>query len=232
MTKRWVAMLSIVALQLFVSACAKRDGASVVLTESSLNKTNPTAAVTHSSEVKKDHLIPAEVTMDNIQDTAKQLGITNEMLIKSIVSKGNSVRVANVIRKGMRAEDITIGVIGGSVTAGTASTRGNAYANVIQEWLKSTFPESRINLINAGKGATNSMVGVHRIQPDLLSRKPDLVVVEYAVNDGSNTDIQEAYENIIRRVLKSGAAVILLFINREHGESVQDTQEKIGKHYD
>ena len=52
------------------------------------------------------------------------------------------------------------------------------------------FPDTEVNYVNAGIGATNSYLAVHRVDNDLLAHKPDVVVVEFSVND-SNTIFQK-----------------------------------------
>ena len=50
---------------------------------------------------------------------AKAYGITEEMLTASVTNEGNRSRVANVMKKALRGETITIATIGGSITEGT-----------------------------------------------------------------------------------------------------------------
>ena len=99
--------------------------------------------------------------------------------------------LAAVMRKAERGEDITVAVIGGSITEGTISNGSKdgevpqklAYAEIFRRWWADRFPQTKVNFVNAGIGGTDSYLGVHRLRMDVLSKKPDVVLVEYAVND-------------------------------------------------
>lgn len=48
---------------------------------------------------------------------------------------------------------------------------------------KDTFPEDDFEFVNAGIGGTDSYLGVHRVNKGVLEYEPDLVLVEFSVND-------------------------------------------------
>jgi hypothetical protein len=51
--------------------------------------------------------------------------------------------------------------------------------------------------VNAGIGATDSDYGSLRAQRDVLSKNPDLVIIEFAVNDiGGDTTLDDTYEGL------------------------------------
>ena len=76
------------------------------------------------------------------------------------------------------------------------------------------------------------MYGSLRAGRDLLSSAPDLVVVEFAVND--NWTDGEAYEGLVCQILAqpNQPAVILLFMMWERGGNDQEMQARVGRHYD
>ena len=57
-----------------------------------------------------------------IVEDANTYGITDEMLEAAVTNAGNRSRVANVMKKALRGENITIDTIGGSITEGTGIT--------------------------------------------------------------------------------------------------------------
>ena len=57
------------------------------------------------------------------------------------------------------------------------------YVQQLARWFEATFPGLKVRSVNAGIGATNSGYGALRVQRDVIAQQPDLVVVEYAVND-------------------------------------------------
>jgi len=156
-------------------------------------------------------------------------------IARSKVSQGNRARLAQVMRRAQNGEAITIGFLGGSITEGYFSTTPELnYASRVTKWWQDTFPKADVSIVNAGVGGTGSIIGVHRMNDHLLCRKPDVIVVEFAVNDLGQYTVpsRESYENVVRRCLQSGAAVLMLFTLNKEGKNVQDEQIVIGKHYD
>jgi len=102
---------------------------------------------------------------------------------RALVSEGDTSRLQRVLFKARRGGEITVGVIGGSITQGaSASKPENRYGALIAAWCRERFPGAPVNLVNAGIGATGSNYGALRARRDLLSQHPDLVIVEYAVS--------------------------------------------------
>lgn len=171
-----------------------------------------------------------------LTDNAEDLGIDRVMLERALVSQGNRVRIANVMRRALKGEEITIGYIGGSVTEGAYASDYNktSYAGLSFAWWEKTFPKAKFNFVKAGYGGTSSLFGVHRVQEDLLRYNPDFVIVEFAVNDCSHPYQTEAYANLIHRILtySSQPAVMQVYVMNSDGSNVQDIQSTIGKHYD
>jgi lysophospholipase L1-like esterase len=72
--------------------------------------------------------------------------------------------------------------LGGSITA------GGAWRQHTCDYLTRKFPETRFEFINAGIGSLGSVPHAFRLERDVLSKGPvDLLFVEAAVNDSSNT---------------------------------------------
>ena len=150
-------------------------------------------------------------------------------------------RLASVMKKAERGEDLTIGLIGGSITQGVASEGRldkkvedpRYYANIFFDWWKSYYPDISIKNINAGIAGTDSYLGLHRAYEDLLHEKPDLVVVEYSVNDKNDLVHEKSYEHLVRNILsmENSPAVILLFMAETDGTSAMITHIKTGEYY-
>jgi hypothetical protein len=158
--------------------------------------------------------------------------LTNEIVARSQLSTGDLARLSNVLAKARRGEPITLGVIGGSITVGAfATTAQNSYSGRLLAWWRERFPRCDVRMVNAGLGGTGSMYGALRAGKDLLSSLPDLVVVEFAVND--NWTDGEAFEGLVRQILAqpNSPAVLLLFMMWEKGGNDQAMQAKVGAHY-
>ncbi len=126
-------------------------------------------------------------------------------------------------------------VIGGSITAGAVASKPElTYGGLLAEWWRKTFPQAKIEFVNAGIGATGSDYGTLRAQRDLLSKNPDFVVVEYGVNDGDEQRFAETYEGLLRQILKrpNQPAVVMEFMTNNAGGNAQAWQSPLGRHYD
>lgn len=80
-------------------------------------------------------------------------------------------------------KDVTIGYIGGSVTI------GREYTDRFTDYLRKKYPKNNITEINAGVGGTTSFLGVHRSDRDLFSHNPDIVIIEFSINDSADDSI-------------------------------------------
>ena len=162
--------------------------------------------------------------------------VTEEMYERAVAFReGDLTRLAAVMRRARAGEDITVGVIGGSITEGySASNRAEtSYACHMRNWWQERFPDSKVEYVNAGIGGTSSYLGVHRVQEDLLEQKPDFVIVEFSVNDGNNQFFKISYDNLLRRILldENEPALLLLFTTQENGTSAQVNDALLGFGY-
>ena len=123
------------------------------------------------------------------EDTPYTLGgdLTPAMIARSRYNEGNKVRLAKVIKKLQANEEVTVAYIGGSITEGYSAGDDLCYAKLTTNWLQEKFPNAKINYVNAGIGATGSYLGVYRVEKDVLAYNPDLVFVEFYVNDNGDS---------------------------------------------
>lgn len=104
----------------------------------------------------------------------------------------------NFVAKLNAGKEVNIGYLGGSITA------QNGWRVLSRKWFQKQYPKAKINEINAAIGGTGSDLGVFRVERDVLDKKPDLLFVEFAVNDGgaSPENIRKAMEGIVRKTWK------------------------------
>lgn len=57
------------------------------------------------------------------------------------------------------------------------------YHHQVNEILKVLFPDTNIDILNAGIGGTTAEFGLSRLERDVLSKNPDLCVVAFGLND-------------------------------------------------
>ena len=230
MKKKISAVLALIICGAMLASCTSdnADSASVQ------DETNA-AALTDSAEtavVEPEVFIDTEVDPNVPFDLAA--GVTDKMYARALLSDGDPDRLANAMRKAQNGEEITVGVIGGSITQGSlASSPDTCYAGLFRSWWVNKFPGAKVNFVNAGIGGTNSYLGVHRVDEQLLAYDPDVVIVEFSVNDSDKVMNKYSYDSLVRKILghSSDPAVMLLFTTQDNGTSLQETHREIGAAY-
>lgn len=164
-----------------------------------------------------------------------------EMIAKSLLSKGNNKRLKAAIEKAERGEDVTIAYIGGSITHGAGAKPLHTECYAYQSYLrfKEMFGKDgggNVRFIKAGVGGTPSELGMIRYERDVLRNgevKPDIVVVEFAVNDAGDETNGVCYESLCLKILSEAQkpAVILLFSVFINDWNLQDRLSPVGRHY-
>ncbi len=103
---------------------------------------------------------------------------------------------------------LKIGYLGGSITAQTG-WRVKSLAH-----FRTMFPGAKLDEINAAIGGTGSDLGVFRVKQDVLDQQPDLLFVEFAVNDGGADPEQifRCMEGIVRQTWRALPTCDICFV--------------------
>lgn len=162
--------------------------------------------------------------------------LTPTMIANSRYNVGNQVRLANVIKKLQAGEDVTVAYLGGSITQGSSAGDDLCYARLTTDWLEEKFPNAKINYVRAGIGATGSYIGVHRADKDVLAHDPDLVFIDFSVNDTTErTEInKETYASLLRKLWNhsSAPAIVTIAMTQDNGTSFIEYHGAIVKKFD
>jgi acyl-CoA thioesterase-1 len=88
----------------------------------------------------------------------------------------------------------------------------DSYPFQVLKELKAIYPYAAINIINTSIGGENSISGEKRFKSDVLSHNPDVLFIDYALNDrGIGLEkSHEAWSRMINKALKENIKVILL----------------------
>ena len=147
----------------------------------------------------------------------------------------DTARFKNVLGKAESGEEITVAYIGGSITEGYTVEPEECWAYLTHQWLCEKYPETKINYVNAGLSGTNSTLGLIRSDRDVIAPygDPDIVFIEFAVNDADDNLSLEGYESLVRKMLDldSHPAVALIFMRTDSGYTAQERQRKVGELY-
>jgi hypothetical protein len=88
--------------------------------------------------------------------------------------------------------------------------------------LKDTFAGQTVNCYNAGIGGTGSNFGMVRMDRDVMSKDPDMIFVEFAVND-CNKDSCATMDSIMRKILSAEKTPYVVFLYTTDNEYKTDS---------
>ncbi len=125
------------------------------------------------------------------------------------------------------AGELVIGFLGGSITVadGDSNQYGfNRYATRVTEWFQEQYPEKTVTQVNAGIGGTGSDLGKYRVMTDIGAYAPDVVFVEYAVNDANISElysetVRSNMETIVRNLQSLPKVPVIVFLYSMHDNS-------------
>lgn len=210
------------------SADVPEDGESVPDESSVPEETEPvnTAAQETQTEYTTAPAPSSDVSMEELREY---------MINNSLMTTGDTSRMINVMKKAEAGEEITIGFIGGSITEGLTAGSDMCYAKLTYNALCEMFPDTTVNYVNAGLSGTPSVLGVVRAERDLFGgeKQPDIVFIEFAVNDGGDQQYKDCYESLVKKCLdkENQPAVCLLFTVLKNRYSCQPQMAAVGEHY-
>ena len=123
---------------------------------------------------------------------------------------------------------VNIVIFGDSVSHG-AVNEYNDYENVYWNLLKKKLNNFRdympVNMINASIGGTTARLSIPRMERDVFSHRPDLVIVCFGLNDvnGALDDYLDALNQIFQRCKQENCEVIFLTPNMLNTYVAEDT---------
>lgn len=168
-------------------------------------------------------------------DSGIDAELYSRMIDASLYSTGDIARLADVMARAERGEETTLAYIGGSLTQGASAGKPTCFAKLSYNYFQKHYSTGTVNYINAGIGGTSSDYGNFRLKRDVLDGSPDVVFVEYAVNDiGGGAVKQESFESLVRTVLNSEgspAVVILLCMSSNRDAETYEFMKKIADRY-
>lgn len=184
----------------------------------------------HVPEIKVDP--PIEFDSENYR----------KMIGNSLLSLGNTMRLKRAIEKAKRGEDVVIAYIGGSITqgAGAKPITEKSYAYLSYRGFCDLFTKDggkNVKFVKAGVGGTPSELGMIRYEKDVTDYgniKPDIVIVEFAVNDEGDETEGVSYESLVRKIAKAEnePAVILNFAVFMSEWNLESRLVPVGENYD
>lgn len=164
---------------------------------------------------------PEPVKPDNKWDDYQETASADWLSFykSSIKSMGNTYRLTSKLEAAENGESLTVAYLGGSIT------EGQNYSSPFSSYVKSTFANGSFKEVNAGLSGTSSVVGLVRCENEVIKNNPDIIFLEFSVNDHEDIMYKKCFESLIKKCLSqpNDPAVVVL-INRSKGGFSSQTQ--------
>jgi len=124
---------------------------------------------------------------------------------------------------------VSVVTIGGSITA-----HRTGWAQRLVKKIRDAYPQTDVNFINAGISGTGSNLALFRLDRDVIAYRPDLVVIEFAVNDRGTPDeaCLRNLESIVVRLRKLPQPPAIVFLESAARTGVEQARHnRIAAHY-
>lgn len=107
-----------------------------------------------------------------------------------------------------------------------------SYPYLVLKDLKSAYPMTVVNVINTSIGGENSESGLKRFEADVLTHKPDVLFIDYALNDRvmGLERAKIAWKKMIRLALEKNIKVILLTPSPDQRVDIKDDLSILDQH--
>ncbi|MHC4257763.1 MAG: SGNH/GDSL hydrolase family protein [Planctomycetota bacterium] len=133
---------------------------------------------------------------------------------------------------------VTIVCHGHSVPAGYFNTPVvrpfESYPHLLHKALKERYPDAVINVTVTAIGGEHSVDGAKRFRRDVLGCQPDVILIDYALNDRSvGLDVADkAWSRMIEQAMDEDIKVLLLTPTPDIHHVPDDTTEELNHHAD
>lgn len=174
-------------------------------------------------EKLKAPVSPEPISLDSLP--------TENMLTRANRFNGDRTRIAEKIKAAADGGSTKIAFLGDSITAGSSAQHENRYTAQFIEWWKENVSQN-VESLNAGIGATDSYLAVHRVEKDVLAHSPDIIFIEF-INDSDTDFYKTAMESLVRKCLaqENNPAVILIEMTQENGTCPQRVHSEVAEFY-
>jgi lysophospholipase L1-like esterase len=116
----------------------------------------------------------------------------------------------------------------GYFTGGVVNTLA-AYPHLFFKFLKENYPKAVVNCITTSIGGEQSEQGAKRFKDDVLCMKPDLIFIDYALNDrGIGLERADAaWRSMINEALDNNIKLVLMTPTPDLREDILDENAKL-----
>ncbi len=193
------------------------------------------------------------------QDTTVKTSATTVSAVRPTVQESEITEssLSNALKLLQTERKLTLGFIGGSITEGASSQKGDngdgsfsasggdlslSWVNRTAAWFRSQFPNAVIETVNAGVSDTATNFGLFRLESTLMNKNghdmPDVVFVEYNTNDWvydtqSKADLALQAESLFRNIYAHNpyAEIVVVCTARAEDSESRLAYQQVASHY-
>lgn len=139
------------------------------------------------------------------------------------------VKVKDKLEKG---EKVVFVAFGDSITEGYGVSEG--WPEKLVKELKKKYPKSDIELINKGRSGDTAEDGLYRLDSDVIELNPDLVTVNFGINDAMSAVPLSNFENYFSEIIsqiKNKTSADIIALSSEILED-EEADKLVRKYYD
>ncbi len=108
----------------------------------------------------------------------------------------------------------------------------NAYPHLLHRALKEQNPHAVVNVIVTAIGGENAISGAKRFDAEVLTHKPDLLLIDYSLNDrrAGLEKSRAAWEEMITKAKQLDIEVLLLTPTPDKRADINDPEDPLNLH--
>ena len=141
----------------------------------------------------------------------------------------SNMNINNTLNKLKSGEKVQIVALGDSLTYGWMTQYG--FLDYLEILIKKKYPDSQFVIINKGVPGDTAIDGLQRLDRDVIRLSPDLVFIQFALNDAYSgfaiNDFQKNIESIIVKIKdKLNSEIALLTSVAIHDNTMNKTADE------
>lgn len=138
--------------------------------------------------------------------------------------------ISDVLQK-TKGKELKVAFLGGSLSKGERVKRELCFVSLFEQKIEERLSNGRkVSVLRYGQSGTMSSNGLYKVKK-LIEEKPDLVFLDYAMNDTGDRYLWESTEGICSQLVQAGAHVVILLFCNDQGHCTRGAMERVASHY-
>lgn len=159
------------------------------------------------------------------------------LLASALLHTSHSQRIQHVTEKLQHNEVLRFVTLGGSITEGLIANKKVAmpYGNLIYDFLsQKLYGPRQVEYLNLGISCSFALLGLILTESHIRDFAPDLVIIDFSVNETLDQGGMIRFESLIRSLLNlpSQPALIILTLKDQASHTAAPYMTHMGKYYD